>query len=199
MNQPPEGEWQDLSSLWQSEVTPVSTADIERLHELQRVRLRVATAAELSVALLGIVAAYWLAIVSRFLWVGVFTAATATASAVVVLRARRRPAPPVSDNLLESLKGSLAWQDWLAEQLRYGRALSFVALFAIVIAASDQLMHMAAATSSRLLAIAAAGTAVVAAVAWNMALAWNVRRRKSRLSGFIEELTADHAEDKHGK
>jgi hypothetical protein len=199
MKQPPEGEWQALSRLWQSEVAPVSTADIERLHELQRIRLRVATAAELSVAALGIVAAFWLAIVSRFLWVGVFTAAAAAASIVVVLRARRRPGPPASSNLLESLKGSLAWQDWLAEQLRYGRALSFVALFAIVIAASDQLMRLATATSSRLLAIAAAGTAVVAALAWNVALAWTVWRRKSRLSGFMEKLAAHHAEDQNGK
>ncbi len=199
MKQPPEGEWQELSRLWQSEVAPVSMADIERLHELQRVRLRVATAAELSVSALGIVAAFWLALVSRFLWVGVITAAAAAASVVVVLGARRRPGPPASSNLLESLKGSLVWQDWLAEQLRYGRALSFVALFAIVIAASDQLMHMATATSSRLLAIAAAGTAVVAAVAWNAALAWNAWRRKSRLSGFMEKLAADHTEDRNGK
>ena len=193
MNQPPDGDWQELARLWQSDVAPVSVEDIEKLHESQRRRLRAATAVELVGTTLGIVASTWLAFQSRFLWVGALAAAFAAASAFVLLRARRLPGPPASGDLLKSLKGSLEYQDWLADQLRYGRALSFVALFAILFAASVQLMQVATATSSHLFATAAAGAAVVAALVWNVALTWNVMRRIARLSGFMENLEAEHA------
>jgi len=192
MNQPRDDDWQELAKLWQSDVAPVSVADIEKLHESQRRRLGAATAAELIGTALGIVASTWLAFQSRFLWVGALAAAFAAASTFVLLRARRLPCPPPSGDLLGSLKGSLAYQDWLADQLRYGRALSFVALFAIFFAASVQLMHMATAASSHLFATAAAGAAVVAALVWNLALSWNVMRRTARLSGFMEKLEAEH-------
>jgi hypothetical protein len=194
MNQPPDGDWQELAKLWQSDVAPVSVADIENLHQRQRRRLRAATAAELIATTLGIAASAWLAFQHRFLWVGVLAIAFAAASAFVVLRVRRLPSPPASGDLLKSLKGSLVYQDWLADQLRYGRALSFVALFAIFIAASVQLMNVASATPSRLFATAAAGAAVVAALAWNVALACNVRRRTARLSEFMVKLVAEHAD-----
>ena len=194
MNQPPSGEWQDLARLWQTSVAPVTVAEIEALHQRQRRRLRAATVVELAGASLGVAAALWLGFVSRFLWVGILTVAFAAASVIVVLRARRsqdRQEP--STDLLESLQGSLNYQDWLIVQLRYGRALSLVALFAIVIAASEQLMHVANATRSGLLATAAAGTAVLAALAWNLTLVWNVSKRSARLQEFREKLVADHA------
>ena len=194
MNQSPDHDWQELAKLWQSEAAPVSVANIENLHRQQRRRLRAATAAELIATTLGIVASAWLAFQHRFLWVSVLAVAFAAASAFVVLRARRSRCPPASADLLTSLKGSLAYQDWLADQLRYGRALSFVALFAILIAASVQLMHVATATPSRLFATAAACLAVVAALAWNVTLAWNVIRRAARLSEFMAKLVAEHAE-----
>jgi uncharacterized membrane protein YedE/YeeE len=194
MNQPPEGEWQELSKLWQSNVAPVSVANIERLHELQRRRLRAATVAELAVTALAMAAACWLGLQTRFLWLGMGVFAAAVGSVVVVLRRHRLPGPPVYSDLLESLKGSLAYQDWLAEQLRYGRVASFVALFAIVFAAAVQMMHIATATPSRLLATAAAGMAVLAALAWNVALAWSVWRRRRRLIGFMKKLVADHSD-----
>lgn len=194
MNQPPEGEWQELSKLWQSNVALVSVADIERLHELQRRRLRAATVAELAVTALAMAVACWLGLQTRFLWMGMGVFAAAVGSVVVVLRRHRLPGPPVYSDLLESLKGSLAYQDWLAEQLRYGRVASFVALFAIVIAAVAQLIHIETATPSRLLATAAAGMAVVAALAWNVALAWSVWQRRRRLIGFMKKLVADHSD-----
>jgi hypothetical protein len=193
MNQPPDHDWQELAKLWQSGTAPVSVVDIENLNQRQRRRLRAATAAEFIGTALGIVASAWLAFQHRFLWVGVLAAAFAAASAFVVLRARRLPYPPVSGDLMRSLKGSLVYQDWLADQLRYGRALSFVALFAILIAASVQLMHVVTATPSRLFATGAAGAAVVAALVWNMALAWNVRRRTQRLSEFMVQLSVEYA------
>jgi hypothetical protein len=86
------------------------------------------------------------------------------------------------------LKESLAHEDWLAEQLRLGRALTFVALFAIVMAASVQLLHIRSASVSGLLATAAAGAAVAAALVWNLVLAWKGRRRSVRLRSVSEGL-----------
>jgi uncharacterized membrane protein YedE/YeeE len=196
MNQPPDRDWQELAKLWQSDVARVSVADIENLHSQLRRRLRAATVAELTVTVLAMAAACWLGLQTRFLWMGMGVFAAAVGSVVVVLHRHRLPAPPVYSDLLESLKGSLTYQDWLAEQLRYGRVASFVALFAVVFAAAVQLMHFATATPSRLLATAAAGTAVVAALVWNVGLAWSVWRRRQRLTGFLQKLVSDHVTDK---
>jgi hypothetical protein len=79
----------------------------------------------------------------------------------------------------------------LAEQLRYGRILGFVALFAVVIAASAQLMRFASATPVALLATTAAGIAIGASLAWNMTLAWQVWRRTARLQIFEVKLVTE--------
>ena len=116
-----------------------------------------------------------------------------------VLRVRRKPDPPGSTDLIESLKNSLDYQDWLAEQLRYGRVLGFVSLFSVVMAASTQLMHMTGTAGSALLVMAIAGLAINGALAWNMSLAWQVWRRTVRLRAFkkklMEFVEAGHMDD----
>jgi len=181
--------WQDLARVWQTGSAPVTVADIEKLHERQRHRLRVVRAVELTCMALGIFAALWLVLTIRLRWVGILTVAFSVASVFFVLRARRESVPPGSTDLLEALKDSLAYQEWLAEQLRYGRVLGFVALFAVVMVASTQLMHVASATRSGLLATAIAALAIAATVAWNMALAWRVWRCTARLKVFTKTLT----------
>ena len=112
------------------------------------------------------------------------TAVFSVASVYIVSRARRLPVPQGSADLLESLRGSLAYLDWLAEQLHCGRILGLVALFAVVVSASSQLMRVAGATPAGLLATAAAGVAISAALTWNLTLAWQVWRRSARLQAF---------------
>jgi hypothetical protein len=133
----------------------------------------------------------WLALVSRFLWVGVLTVAFSAASVYLVLRMRRMAVPQGAVDLRESLQDSLAYLDWQAEQLRYGRILGFVAMFAVVLAASTQLMHWASSKPSALLATAAAGITVSASLAWNMTLAWQAWRRTARLQEFRAKLVTD--------
>jgi hypothetical protein len=194
MNQQAPDQWQELARIWKTGDAPVTVADIEEVHGRQHRRLRIARGAELACSVLGVVAALWLALVSRFPWVGILTVTFSVASVYFVLRARRVPVPQGSTDLLQSLQVSLAYLDWLAEQLRYGRALGFVALFAISMAASTQLMRLASATASGLLATAAAGFAISTTLAWNMTLAWQVWRRTARLRAFRAKLVTDDRE-----
>lgn len=190
MNREPAGGWQEMVTLWQSEAAPVTLADIEACHGRQRHRVLATTVAELIGAGLGIAAALWLVLVPQMRWVGILVASCSFISSVVMVRARRVAAPSGAVDLKESLKASVIFQDWLAEQLRYGRALSFVALFAIVMAASVQLLHLRSASTPALLATAVAGAAVSAVLVGNLVLTWQVRRRVAQLKSFAEELEA---------
>lgn len=194
MNQHTPGDWQHLARVWKTRSASFRDADIERLHQRQLRRLRIARGAELACTFVGVVAALWLALATRFRWMGLLTAAFAVASVFFVLRTRRDPAPPGRADVLATLDESLAHHDWLAGQLRNGRVLGFVALFAVVTAASTQLMHMAAATRSGLLATAIAGTAIAAALTWNMSMAWRVWRRTVRMRAFRKRLAAAPSE-----
>lgn len=189
MNQPAHEGWQDLAQVWQKGAMPIAGEDIEALNQRQRRWLQAARAAELACSLVGVAAAVWLALASRLLWVGILTAAFSATSLIFVLRARRELSQSGSTDLLGMLDYSVAYQGWLSEQLRYGRALGFLALFVVVMAASEQLMNMANATRSGLMATGIAGLAITAALTWNLALALQVRRRTSRLQAFRKDLT----------
>jgi hypothetical protein len=192
MNQQAPDQWQQLARIWKTGDATVTAADVAALHGRQHRRLRIARGAELASSVLGFTAALWLALVSRFFWVGILTAAFSLASVYFVLRARRRAVPQGSADLMQSLNDSLGYVEWQAEQLRYGRVLNYVALFAVVMSASTQLMHWVSATPPpELLATAAAGIAVSTALAWNMTLAWQVWRRSIRLRTFRAKLVAD--------
>lgn len=191
MNEQSPDPWQDLARIWKTHDVPVTVEDIEALHARQDRRLRIAKMAELASSVLGVIAALWLALVSRFLWVGILTTVSTFAWVYFVMRLRRMPVPQGSADLQESLRDSLTYLAWLAEQLRYGRILGFVALFAVVMAASTQLMHLASAPLSGLLATAAAGITITAALAWNMTFAWQVWRRTAHLQVFNEKLLGE--------
>jgi hypothetical protein len=98
------------------------------------------------------------------------------------------PVSPGSADLLQSLRDSLEYLDWLAGQLRTGRVLGYVALFAVVMAGSTQLMHFPSAAPVELLATAAAGIAVSGTLCWNLSQAWQVWKRTRRLQSFRAKL-----------
>ena len=194
MNPQTPDQWQDLAAIWKTGGAAIAAADIERLHGRQQRRLRIARVAEMASSILGVVAAAWLILLSRFMWVGIVTAAFSGAAVYFVLRARRLPVPQGSSDLLQSLKESLTYLDWMAEQLRYGRMLGFMALFAVVMAASTQLMRFAGATPAVLLATATAVIAIGTALAWNMSLACQVWRRTRHLQAFRVKLVTERTE-----
>jgi len=188
MNEKIASDWNDLAKLWQAEAAAVSVDDIDAHLRRHRRQMRLVTLAELAGVGLGVAAAGWLAIFLPYRWLGVVVAIFALVSATVVVRTRRELAPSGSVDLLQSLKDSLDREDWIAEQLRFGRALSFVALFAIVMATASQLRHASLTSSVTLIAGAVAAVCVLAALVWNLVLVRRANTRRKRLEYLKDRL-----------
>jgi len=181
-------DWNDLAKLWQAEAAAVSIEDIDAHLSRHRRQLRIATLSELLGVGLGMAAAAWLAFMSPYRVLGVVVGVFALVSAAVTLRLRREPPPSGSIDVLQSLKDSLDREDWIAEQLRFGRALSFVALFAIVQAVGSQLRNHAQALELTLAAGGIASAFVIAALIWNLVLVRRSRTRRHRLEYLKDRL-----------
>ena len=188
MNETPASDWNEFAKLWQAEAAAVSVDDIESHLKRQRRQMRIATLSELLAVSLGMAAAAWLAFMSPYRWLGVVVGVFALVSAAVTFRMRREAPPSGSVDALQSLKESLDREDWIAEQLRFGRALSFVALFAIVQATGSQLRNHAQAVELTLTAGGAAAACVVVALVWNLVLARRSRTRRHRLEYLQDRL-----------
>ena len=191
MNEKPGSDWNDLSKLWQADAAAVSVDDIDAHLARQERQMRMATLGELLGLCFGVVAAAWLVFMSPYRGMGVVVGAFALVSAVVIIRMRREPPPSGSVDVLQSLKDSLDREDWIAEQLRFGRASSFVALFAIVQATGSQLRNHTLAPALTLAAGATAAACVLAALVWNLVLSRRSRRRRHRLEYLQDRLKSD--------
>ena len=139
MNSPASQDWNDLAKLWQADAAGISLQEIDAHLERERRHLRGVTLSEMAGIGAGVIAAGLLLFFSPHVIMGVVIIAFGGASAWLTLRMRREGAPPASVDLMQSLKDSIAREDWMAGQLRLGRALSYVALFAIVSALSAHL------------------------------------------------------------
>ena len=177
--------WDDLAKMWQADAAAISAADIDEHLRRQRRQMLGVMAAQLSGLLAGFIAAICV-LVSTHPGMGVAILIFGGASALITLRMRRESEAGGSMDLLQSLKDSIAREDWLAEQLRLGRALSFVALFAIVLATAVQLLKLKAFSAAGLTAAGIGCGVVLAALVWNLVLTLRSRRRKARLR-YIEE------------
>ena len=181
MNEKLASDWNDLAKLWQAEAAAVSVDDIEAHLERHRRHMLLVTVSELASVLLGVTAAGWLAFVLPYRGLGLVVGVFTLVSAVVLLRTRRDPAPRGSVDVLQSLKESLDREDWIAEQLRFGRALSFVALFAIVMAIASQLRQSSFDSVLALMAGSVAAACVLLTLVWNLVLLRRSRARRHRL------------------
>jgi hypothetical protein len=188
MNEKPASDWSDLARLWQAEAAAVSIEDIDAHLKRHRRHMRVATFAELAGACLGVAAAGWLAFFTTYRGLGLVVGAFALISATVIVRMRREPAASGSVDLLQSLKDSMDREDWIAEQLRFGRALSFVALFAIVSATGSQLRDAGSGAAFAMTAGGIAAACVLAALAWNVVLLRRSHARRRRLEYLKERF-----------
>ena len=150
--------------------------------------MRLAAFGELSGVGLALAAALWLAFMSPYRWMGLVVGVFAIVSSAVAIRMRREQAPSGSVDVLQSLKDSLDREDWIAEQLRFGRVLSFVALFAIVQATGSQLRNHALSPAFTMAAGGIAAAFVVAALAWNLVLSRRSRTRRQRLEFLKDRL-----------
>jgi hypothetical protein len=190
MNEPQSSDWNDLSKMWQADAAAVSLEEIDDHLARERHRMRVVTFVELGGVGLGVSAAVWLAFFTPFRWLGVVVAVFAVVSAFVTIRMRREPVSSGAVDVLHSLKESIEREDWIAEQLRLGRALSFVALFSFVMVTSSQLLRFHFIPPLGLAAAIAGGAYVIGVLAWNLVLTRRTRMRRARLEYIQERLNA---------
>jgi uncharacterized integral membrane protein len=188
MNEMPPADWSDLAKLWQADGAAVSIDDIERHMRRERAQMLGVLIAEIGGLAVGTGAAVWLFFFTRFTWLGLVTAVFGGISAFVAMRMRREREPSGATDLLQSLKESIAREDWIEEQLRFGRALSFVALFAVIIATSVHLQHFHAISSLGLTAAIVSSAYVTGVLVWNLVLTRRARRRRARLEYVNERL-----------
>ncbi|MEO8017659.1 MAG: hypothetical protein ABI769_07585 [Pseudomonadota bacterium] len=188
MNEKPAPDWSDLASLWQAEGAAVSIDDIEQHLRRERLQMFGVLIAEIAGLCVGTAAAAWLYFFTPFIGLGLVIAVFGGVSAFVTVRMRREPAPAGARDLLHSLKESIAREDWIDEQLRLGRALSFVALFAVVMATSMQLLHFHAISSFGLVGAIVSSVYVAGVLAWNLVLTRRAKRRRARLEYISERL-----------
>jgi len=181
------GDWMELTRLWQAEGAAVSIEELESYAKRERAAMRRLAAVEMAGLVLGIAVGVWLSITSYYFWLaGVFIAFCLVMGWVALRRGHAEPLG--GDDLLTSLRISMAREDWVAAELRFGRALSFVVLFVIVFLASHMMRHFAVAGGGSLLALAAAAAWVCGVLAWNFVLVRRSARRRQRLQSYATRL-----------
>jgi hypothetical protein len=188
MSEPRISDWNDLSRMWQADAAAVSLDEIDDHLAREHRRMRVVTIVELAGVGLGMIAAAWLTFFTPFRWMGAIVAAFAIVSTLAAVRMRREPASSGAVDVLHSLKESIEREDWIAEQLRIGRALSFVALFAIVMVTSTQLVRFHAMPAPGLGAAISGSVYVIGILAWNLILTRRAHARRARLQYIRERL-----------
>jgi hypothetical protein len=188
MNEPLTNDWQDLSTLWQADAAAVQIEEIDAYLASERRQLRLAAVGELTGLAIGIAASAWVAFFTPYRGVGIALALFAVGSAFMARRLRRTPAPTGSAALARSLKDSIEREDWITAQLRFGRALSFVALFALVFATAAQLRFVRPLELGGVWAATAGTVFVLAVLAWNLVLTRRARVRRERLEYLSEWL-----------
>jgi hypothetical protein len=188
MNEKPAPDWNDLAHLWRAEGAAISIDDIERHVSRERRQMLGVLIAEIAGLFVGTCAAGWLYFFTPFKWLALVIALFGGASAVVAVRMRRDPAPAGARDLLHSLKDSIAREDWIDGQLRLGRALSFVALFAVVMATSMQLLRFHTISLFGLASATVSCLYVTGVLTWNLLLTRRAQRRRARLQYVSDRL-----------
>lgn len=182
-------DWMELTRLWQAEGAAVSIDELERHRQRERAEMRALAGVELAGLGLGIAVGVWMSIASPFIWVASVFIAFCLVMGWVAFR-RNHVEPLGGEDLLTSLRIAMAREDWVASELRFGRALSFVVLFVIVYMTSYQMHNFAAASAGSWLALAAAAAWICVVLAWNVLLVRRSARRRQRLESYATRLEA---------
>jgi len=185
MSQSPE--WLELTRLWQAEGAAVSVDELEQHRQREHAAMRALAAVELAGLGLGIVVGIWMSIASPFIWVSSVFIAFCVVMGWVASR-RNHVEPLGGEDLLTSLRIAMAREDWVAAELRFGRALSFVVSFVIVYMTSYQMHNFASASAGSWLALAAAAAWICGVLAWNVLLLRRSARRRQRLESYATRL-----------
>jgi hypothetical protein len=180
MSETPDHDWSDLARIWQADAVRVAMQDIEAHLRRQRRHLLAVAAAEWGALAIGALAACWLLFGTPMRVLGLIVGVFTMGSAWLSIR-MKQPPPQTGADLLQSLKDFVAREDWLIGQLRIGRGISLMALAAIVVATSMQLLRAQAFLPAMLSAAAVGCGIAVVALSWNYVLYRRSRARRERL------------------
>lgn len=180
--------WGELSRLWQAEGAAISLEELEGYMKRERAMMRALAAVELAGLGLGVAVGVWLSMATPYAWMARVFIVFCAAMAWIAWRRRSETAVSGGEDLLTSLRASIAREDGVASRLRFGRALSFVVLFAVLMTASHLLRVYASTSAASLWALLSCGLWLCAIIAWNLGLVRRSRRRRQRLESFAERL-----------
>lgn len=190
MSQDAVNQWLDLTRMWQAEGARISVDELERYMQRERRLMHTLAAVELAGLGLGIAVGVWLG--AAQVWMSRVFVVFCLVMAWVAWRRRAEPELLGGADLLTSLRASMLHEDWMAGQLRFGRALSFMVMFVILMQASHVLRHFAVSGGvGSLWALLACGAWVTAIIAWNLVLLRRSQRRRLRLESFLMRLKAN--------
>ena len=181
-------DWRDLSSVWREDAAGVNAEEIDRYLARERRQLWLSSGGEIAGLGIGFAAAVWTAVYAPYRGVGIVLALFTLAAAAMSWRLRRAPMPAGAATLAMSLKDSIAREDWIDEQLRFGRILSAVALSALIFSAAALLRFVRPLDRAALWAACAGVVFVVVMLGWNRMLTRRSRERRQRLEYLSEGL-----------
>lgn len=182
------GNWNELARLWHAHAEGVSTLDVERHARLQRRRMLLLAVTEAAGLALSFGAAVWIAMQTTFIALTAITTVFFALSAFLQHRMRREPESTGGHDLLRSLEHSVAREEWNLVQLRIGRAITLVTLFAIGVLAADHLYHYSSTPLPRLWALVSVFSIVLLTLAFNLWMTRQATARKRRVECFAWQM-----------
>jgi hypothetical protein len=185
--------WNDLARLWRAQSASLPVGDVERQAHVQRALMHALAAAEAVVMALVFGAALWIAMQTAFVSLTAVSLVSFGGCAFLQHRLRREPGSGGEDDLLTSLESSVAREDWNLAQLRLGRAVNFLTLFAIGLLTVDRLANLATTPVSRMWGLASVAALVLVVLGGNLLLTRVTGLRRMRLASFALQMRAEFA------
>ena len=183
------GNWNELARLWHVHRESVSALEVERHAHRQRRQMLVVAVAEATSMALSFIAAVWIAMQTTMIALTAISVVFFALCGFLQHRLRREPPAAGGHDLLSSLRHRIEREEWNLAQFGIGRAVTFLTLFAIVIVTADHLRHYATTPLPRLWALMSVAFIVMLILALNLRLTWQARSRKSRVEGFVRQMS----------
>lgn len=180
--------WGELSRLWHAGNQAVSVADIEATARRQFRQMLILAIAEAGALGLGLIASLWIAMQTALVSMSALNVVFFGLCGFLQHRMRKQPAPSGGADLMTSLAANVEREEWNLAQLGVGRAVTLLTLAAIAMLGFDHLRFYATTPASRLWALLAIATIVLAILAWNLALTRHARQRKARVATYMRHI-----------
>lgn len=183
-------DWNDLAAMWRAEGAGIPIEEIESHARRERMQMSALAFAEAMGLAAACLAALWLVLQANYVVLSAIVLAMNVVTAFVAWRLRRDPEPAGGADLLSALATNVAREEWNVTQLRIGRGVNFLTLFAVLMALSTRLRYFATTPTATFATLFAVGAIVLAVLAWNLLLTRRARERQRRLESYATRLRA---------